>query len=237
MTDSQKIAQTLVHTVQKASLGTLDKETGAPYVSLVSIACDGAGCPLFALSELARHTKNFMENQTVSLLIDGTEGLEDPMTGPRITLSGKIMRITASKDLADCRRRFSERHPDSDVYTGFSDFSHYRLEPTSAHLISGFGRIVDLPADTFVLPKNNVRAFSNFEDDLIREFNEQHEDKIAANASARGDTTVAEDWRLVGVDPAGAILVCTTGKRVRIHFPTLVETQADCRAALTKLLY
>jgi putative heme iron utilization protein len=42
------------------------------------------------------------------------------------------------------RRRFLARHPKSELYAGFGDFSFWRLDAVSAHLNGGFARAADL---------------------------------------------------------------------------------------------
>ena len=42
------------------------------------------------------------------------------------------------------RRRFLARHPKSELYAGFGDFSFWRLNVVSAHLNGGFARAADL---------------------------------------------------------------------------------------------
>ena len=67
----------------RVALGTLEAQGGAPYVSLAMVALDHAGRPLLLLSDLADHTRNFQADPRVSLLFDGTAGLESPLTGAR----------------------------------------------------------------------------------------------------------------------------------------------------------
>ena len=73
----------------------------------------------------------------MSLLIDGTAGLKDPLTGPRVSILGRAVRA----DLPDLRARFLARHAGAKIYAGFADFHVYRLEMTRAHFVAGFGRI------------------------------------------------------------------------------------------------
>ena len=118
-----------------AALGTT--MDGAPYVSLVLVAFDADGSPLLLLSRLAQHTRNLLADPRVSLLFDGTAGLEDPLTGPRLTVMG------AAAVLADpqARARYVARHPSAELYAGFSDFDLYRVTIERGHLVAGFGKI------------------------------------------------------------------------------------------------
>jgi putative heme iron utilization protein len=118
-----------------AALGTV--MDGAPYVSLVLVAFDGDGSPLLLLSRLAQHTKNLLADPRVSLLFDGTAGLDDPLTGPRLTVLGAAA-VCANPA---ARERYVARHPSAAAYAGFSDFDLYKVTIERGHLVAGFGQI------------------------------------------------------------------------------------------------
>jgi len=108
-----------------------------PYASLVLMAAATDGSPILFISELSEHSRNIAADNRVSLLIDGTAGLKDPLTGPRVSILGRAVRA----DLPDLKARFLARHPGAKIYAGFADFHVYRLEVTRAHFVAGFGRI------------------------------------------------------------------------------------------------
>lgn len=118
-----------------AALGTL--MDGAPYVSLVLVAFDADGAPLLLLSRLAQHTRNLPADQRVSLLFDGTAGLEQPLTGPRLTVVGSIAACPDQGAL----RRYLARHPSASLYAGFGDFDLYKVTIERGHYVAGFGQI------------------------------------------------------------------------------------------------
>ena len=84
--DPATLARSLARSRTRAALAT--SLNGAPYASLVLVAADLDASPLLLLSELAQHSRNIAFDPRVSLLIDGTEGRADPLTGPRLTLLG-----------------------------------------------------------------------------------------------------------------------------------------------------
>lgn len=135
------VAKQLIREATKAALGTLQADDKAPYVSMVLMATDASGAPILLLSRLARHTKNLEADNRVSLLIDATDGLGDPVTGARLSLTGQISPAADP----EARARFLARHPGAAGYADFADFAFYRIEVASGHLIEGFGRIVDIP--------------------------------------------------------------------------------------------
>lgn len=108
-----------------------------PYASLVLTTCDEQGNPLLLISDLADHTRNLRADPRVSLLYDGTGGLDEPLTGPRITLQGEAEQIEdgAVMDI------YLDRHPSAKIYAEFTDFHLFRIRPLRAHLVAGFGRI------------------------------------------------------------------------------------------------
>jgi putative heme iron utilization protein len=118
-----------------AALGTL--MDGAPYVSLVPVAFDSDGSPLLLLSRLAQHTKNLLADPRVSLLFDGTAGLEEPLTGPRLTVLGSAAPCSDPRAL----ERYLALHSSAATYAGFSDFDLYKVTIGRGHLVAGFGKI------------------------------------------------------------------------------------------------
>ena len=65
-------ARHLMRTALKGSLATLDRDTGHPYASLVLVATEPDGAPIFLISKLALHTKNLQKDPRASVLLDGT---------------------------------------------------------------------------------------------------------------------------------------------------------------------
>lgn len=137
----EKTARRLILTCSKATLATLDRNrAGTPYASLVLIAPDAEGHPLLLLSSLAEHTANLQADPRASLLLDGTEGFAETLTGPRLTLSGTV-RLVEGAEKAAAAQAYIARHPSSGFYAGFNDFAFWRFSSDAAHLVAGFGRI------------------------------------------------------------------------------------------------
>jgi len=146
------LCRRLVRVAERAALATV-ADTGKggeggpwPYASLVLVACDTQGCPLLLISDLADHTRNIRADARVSLLYDGTAGLDDPLTGPRVTLQGEAEQVEGS-GLMDI---YLARHPSAETYAEFADFHLFRVRPVRAHLVAGFGRIHWLEAGDLV---------------------------------------------------------------------------------------
>lgn len=139
MTASAEIVRTLMRQ-STAALGTVMQTS--PYVSLVLTALDADGA-LLLLSDLAQHSRNIAAHSRVSLLFDGTAGLEDRLTGARVTLIGTIAQIDADES---ARAAYVQAHPSAAIYIGLGDFHLYRVTVERAHLVAGFGRIEWLEA-------------------------------------------------------------------------------------------
>lgn len=99
------------------------------------------------LSKLARHTANILRDPRVSLLLSvPSEG--DPLAAARLTIIGGIV----NDERTGTRETYLRHLPDAAKYADFADFAFWRVEPASAHLVAGFGRIVSLSANDLIAP-------------------------------------------------------------------------------------
>jgi len=220
----------LVRTALKASLATLDRDTGHPYPSLVLVATEPNGSPILLISRLAQHTRNLEADARAAILFDGTDGLGDPLAGGRVTVSGEV-RPTASPTAL---RRFVARHVSAEGYAAFPDFSAYALTISKAHFIGGFGRIVGLDAATLITPVDGAAELINAEADIIEHMNADHADAVSLYATRLAGCAPGE-WRMVGIDPGGCDLLHRTNA-ARIDFPEPVRSPSEARAALVALV-
>ncbi len=142
---SQTIRAIIANTLA-ASLGTLS-ENGAPFVSLVTIASPDPTKLVMLLSGLAKHTRNLDRHSECSLLLiepGGESG--DPLAGARVTLSGRVRKLTRNEDESQ-RNCFLNLHASAAMYADFGDFAFYEFEVIEAHLVAGFGRIQTVSGD------------------------------------------------------------------------------------------
>ncbi len=213
----------------KASLATLDRETGDPYASLVTIAAQSDGTPLTLISTLAEHTKNILKNPRASLLFDETGGLGDPLEGARVSVFGRMEKVSDPS----ARARFLSRHPSAEIYADFQDFAFYALKIEGAHFVGGFGLITDLSADELTTDVSDAAALIGAEADIVEHMNSDHGDAVALYA-AKLLGAPPGDWRFVSCDPLGCDLVLAqTG--LRLDFPHRVTTPQAVRKALVEL--
>lgn len=223
-------ARALTRTSLKASLATLDAESGSPYASLITIAAEADGTPVFLISTLAKHTQNLMQDARASILFDGTDGLGDPLEGGRLSIMG---RVEISSDKAT-RARFLFRHCEASLYADFKDFAFYRLVLERAHYVDGFGNIYDLEPHELIIDTSGAGALLEAEEDVVSHMNEDHAQAIELYATKLLGGA-AGSWRMSGCDPEGCDLVLGE-KGLRLVFPQRVTTPDEIRAQLVTLV-
>lgn len=220
----------LMRSLDRAALSTLLADSGQPYGSLVLVASGHDGTPLMLLSDLAAHSRNIAADGRVSLLYDGTAGLDSPLTGARASVLGRASKSTDET----LRRRFLARHPDAEQYAGFADFSLYTVAVERAHLVAGFGRIDWAEGADILLPRDAAAAAAAWEEAVVSHMNDDHGDAIALYArvllGADGD-----DWRMTGCDIEGCDLR-QGGSVLRLPFAERVASADDARSELVRLV-
>jgi putative heme iron utilization protein len=214
-----------------ASLGTLD-ESGAPFVSFVTVATSAAGEPVLLLSDLALHTQNLKRDRRASLLLvaPGGEG-GDPLAGARLTLTGTLAR----DDDPALRRRFLARHEEAAGYAGFADFGFYRLLVDGGHLVAGFGRIVTLVRAEILTDLAGRDDLVAAEGGAVAHMNQDHRDTLRLYATALLGLPDGE-WTTTGADPDGIDLRAGP-LRGRLAFPAPVATPGELRRVLVELAH
>jgi heme iron utilization protein len=218
----------LMRNSDRASLATIAPE-GSPYASLVLLALDLDASPLMLLSDLAEHSRNIARDSRVSLLIDGTAGLEDPLTGSRASLTGTVASIEDERLMA----RFANRHPSSAIYSGFGDFRLYRMDLARAHLVAGFGRIRWIEASEILL-MGDSRPLAKAEESIIAHMNSDHADAVNRIAQHATGNDPGERWRMTGIDPEGADFR-RGGAIARADFRTQIWDAGAARSELVHL--
>lgn len=226
--DPRAAARTLMREARSGALATLMTGSGDPYCSLVNVATAADGAPLLLISQLALHTKNIMADARVSLMLDERKA-GDPLEGARVMLMGSAVKT----DSADARRRYLARHPDAEMFAGFGDFAFYEVKLKGAHLVAGFGRIVDLKPSDLLTDLAGAETLLAAEPDVIAHMNADHADACRLYATK---LLGAPDgaWRCVGCDPDGLDLqLDRTG--LRLPFPQRVSQPGVLRAVLKQL--
>lgn len=231
--DRGKAARRLIRQSVSAGLATVGRPgsqaEGFPFASLVLVAADHDGAPLLLISGLAEHTRNIALEARVSLLFDGTAGLADPLEGARLTVLGRAAPAPAPHQ----RARFLARHPSAVAYAAFKDFSLFRVTPSRAHLVAGFGRISWLEAEALLLDGGQAAALIEAEPEIMAHMNGDHAAALELYARVllgRPET----GWRMSGIDPEGLDLQAE-GARARLDFDQPVRSSAEAHSTLAAL--
>jgi len=117
------------------------RNDGWPFLSLVQIAFADR-VPYILMSDMTDHTRNIVNDNRVSLLIDGTKG-KNRMDSARVALMGRAKIV----DKAEHRDMFLKQHSSAKAYFDFDDFRLYTVEFTHARLNAGFGKAFWLDKD------------------------------------------------------------------------------------------
>ena len=226
--DPSKAAKKLLRESRSGALATLMAGSGDPYCSLVNVATTAAGAPILLISRLAVHTRNIAADPRVSLMLDERKA-GDPLEGARVMLMGTAA-VTADPA---ARGRYLARHPDAEMYAGFADFAFYEVALKGAHLVAGFGRIVDLESQVVLTDVSDAQSLLEAETEAIAHMNADHAETCRLYATKLLGAADG-DWRCVGVDPEG--LELQDGRvALRLSFPQRVTGPGPLRAVLKQL--
>ena len=226
-----RLAKSLLRRNRQGALATLMAGTGDPYCSLVNVASHPDGSPILLISHLAVHTKNLLADDRVSLMLDERVS-GDPLEGARIMVAGRAVEA-GDEDRATLRRRYLAAHPSAQAFVDFKDFSFFRIHPSGAHLVAGFGRIIDLKPGQFLTDVSDAASLLEAEPGAVEHMNADHREAMNLYATRLLGAESA-DWRCIGCDPEGLDMQAGA-MTLRLDFPTRVTTAGDLRKVLVKL--
>jgi putative heme iron utilization protein len=226
--DAAAAAKKLLREGRSGALATLMAGSGDPYCSLVNVATAADGAPLLLISRLAVHTRNILADPRVSVMIDERkEG--DPLQGARVMLMGSA---AATAD-PEARRRYLERQPEAEMFASFADFAFYRVTLKAAHLVAGFGRIVDLEPQDILTETGDAAELVAAEPEILAHMNADHADAVRLYATKLLGAPDG-DWRCVGCDPEGLELQLAR-TALRLPFPQRVRAPGVLRQVLKQM--
>jgi putative heme iron utilization protein len=156
----------------------------------------------------------------------------DPLEGARIMLAGRAEETTGEA-AGTLRRRYLNAHPSAEAFVDFTDFSFFRIVPSGAHLVAGFGRIIDLQPVQFLTEIDDASELLEAEQGAVEHMNEDHREAMNLYATKLLGAESA-DWACTGCDPdgmdmqAGAVVL-------RLDFPERVTSGMALRKMLVRL--
>ena len=221
-------AKRLMRLARIGALATLEAEGGGPLTTLVGVASDFDGAPLFLMSTLSRHTGNVARDPRASLLLSGSHDRGDPLNHPRITLGGRVEREPASR----AKSRYLQRNRKAALYAGFADFSMFRLRVESVHFNGGFGRAAPLAPGDVLASRAGEAALAEAEERLLAEINALGEGALAGLAGHKASRPA---WRAIGLDGEGLDLAAA-GRAARVQFRSPAEGPAEWRARVEEAI-
>ncbi|PYK95686.1 MAG: pyridoxamine 5'-phosphate oxidase [Verrucomicrobia bacterium] len=195
---------------------------------------DDLGRPIFLISTMAMHTQNLEADPRASLLITQPDTSGDPLGASRVTLLGNVARISGG-EIADARRLYLERYPNSKHWVDFEDFSFYCMEVVDVYYVGGFGIMGWVSAPEYEQAKPDPLADSA--SGIVKHMNTDHADALILLARAFAGIE-AEEATMTSVDRLGfnVRLKTSEGMRgVRIAFLREVRSPAEARTVLVEM--
>ena len=190
-------AKRLMRLARTGALATLEPDSRAPLATLVGVASDFSGEPLFLLSTLSRHTRHLIADTRASVLLTQAPERGDPLNRPRVTLSGRMERTGGES----AQRRYLQRNPKAKLYAGFADFSFFRLKVENVHFNGGFGRAAPLAVADVLAPREAEAALTEAEPALVDWVNGLGDGALARLAGHK--PSGRRVWKAIGLDAEG----------------------------------
>jgi putative heme iron utilization protein len=229
--NASRLARSLLRRSRQGALATLMAGSGDPYCSLVNVASHADASPILLISRLALHTRNILADNRVSLMLD-ERAAGDPLEGARIMLAGRAEEA-AGEAAGMLRRRYLNAHPSAEAFVDFKDFSFFRIVPSGAHLVAGFGRIIDLTPAQFLTDIGDAGELLEAEQGAVGHMNEDHREAMNLYATRLLGAESA-DWTCTGCDPDGMDLQAGAAV-LRLDFPERVTSGTALRKMLVRL--
>jgi len=204
------------------------QQDGQLHAALVTPAVAPDGRVLLLLSALSAHTRQLRAEPRCALLVTGPATGANPQTAPRLCVEG----IAAPDPDPAARAYWRMHHPYASAYADFTDFMPWRVRPTAAQFVAGFGRAHRLAPAALMPPESAVNAVQQAAPALIAHCNTAQREALSGIAHSAGH---AGAWEMRCLDTDGALL--GQGALVlRVAFSAPVFDEAGVRQALGRLL-
>ena len=228
--------RTLLSLTSVATLSTISrKHPGFPFGSLMPFALDAEGRAIFLISEMAMHTQNLRSDSRCSLFAGQASTDGDPLGAARATLVGHAEPVP-EQDKASVRETYLARHPNSQYWVDFRDFSFFRLQPIDIYYVGGFGVMGWVEARDYegAAPDPLAAAAAG----ILAHMNADHVDSMILLARSYAEIEATEAI-MTSVDRLGFSLRLKTEdgmKGARINFLREVATAHETRTVLVEMV-
>jgi heme iron utilization protein len=228
--------RTLLYLGRIGSLSTHSTRLpGFPFGSVMPYGLDENGHPVFLISTMAMHTQNLLADPRSSLLVTQPEAGGDPLGAARVTLLGNVLSVP-ERDIAEARRLYLARYPNSKNWVDFKDFSFYRMDVVDVYYVGGFGVMGWLPAPEYY--QAGPDPLADFGAEIIQHMNSDHSDALILLARAFAGIE-SQEAAMTSVDRLGFNLRLKSPdgpSGARIAFSREVGSPADARSVLIEMV-
>ena len=127
-----------------AHLATLRQEAPMASMTLFLANADFTAFHVH-VSRLAWHTQDMAQDPRVALSVaEADDGRADPFTLMRVSIRGSAQLLDG--DQPELKRQWLVCFPEQAINFELADFSFWRIAPSDARFVAGFGRIHNLSA-------------------------------------------------------------------------------------------
>ena len=149
-TDNQAraLAHKLLSQAGFAALAVVS-DTGTPLVTRIAFGLSSVGQPISLVSSLSAHTQILKTNPKCSLLVGEPGPKGDPLTHPRLSLTGAVRFLQhGAPGYREMAAHYLHGHPKAKLYIDFTDFAFACFDIDAGYLNGGFGKAFHLtPVD------------------------------------------------------------------------------------------
>ena len=119
------------------------------------------------------------------------------------------------------------------MFAGFADFAFYRIALEGAHLVAGFGRIVDLEPQDILTETDDAAELIAAEPDILAHMNDDHADacRLYATRLLGAPAATGAAWAAIRRGSS-----CSSGRTaLRLPFPQRVRSPGVLRQVLKQM--
>lgn len=212
-------------------LSTLNRKSlikGYPYGSIVGFCLDEVDKPFFIFSNLALHTRNILQNNSVSFCV--TEYGFKRATDSRVSLTGNLIRKEDNENYY--KKKFLKYHIDAD-WVFFPDFNVYSFdEIKSISFVGGFGKASRIRLKDYYSAIKD--PFIDNIDEIIEYFNEHYYLWMLKYINKKFDPKI-RTYYVKNIDAKGINIIYDKSKFIRFKFNYEVKTFEELKIAISEI--